>query len=497
MPSETLTRARAYEAQHGVEIPASERPVYHLTPYVGWMNDPNGFSFYKGQYHQFYQYNPYKTQWGPMHWGHAVSTDLLHWDYLPCALAPDMPYDDGGKEGGGCFSGSAAELPDGRQLLLYTSVIQEEQPDGKKRDIQTQSIAVGDGLNYEKPACNPVLTEKDLPAGFSRFDFRDPKLWREPDGSYSAVIVSRTEDDSGAVLLYHSPDGFDWEFVTVLDRCNNEYGKMWECPDFFELDGKQVILLSPQEMQARGEFHNGFNALCLLGSYDAAAHTFARESVHLIDHGIDFYATQTTLAPDGRRIMTAWMQSWADVEDKPTDCKWFGQTICPRELHLKEGRLTQTPLRELDAVHGACVRHENVPIQLETALDGIGGRVADLTLTIAPEEEMYRSFTLKLAADEEYFTALTYDAFSSQLTLDRTRSGSRADVVHTRSCKVRRQEGLLKLRVLLDRNSIEVFVNDGEQTMTAVIYTPQTADGITFAADGKVRLTVEQYALNL
>ena len=170
----TLQKARAYEAEHGAAISPEERPAYHMTPYVGWLNDPNGFSYYKGKYHQFYQYNPYDVRWAPMHWGHAVSTDLLHWEYLPCALAPDSPADNGP----GCFSGSATEMDDGRQLLMYTSVVAEKQPNGEMRDIQTQSIAIGDGLDYEKPACNPVLTQKDLPEGFSKFDFRDPKIWR-------------------------------------------------------------------------------------------------------------------------------------------------------------------------------------------------------------------------------------------------------------------------------------------------------------------------------
>ena len=188
----TLQKARAYEAEHGAAISPAERPAYHMTPYVGWLNDPNGFSYYKGQYHQFYQYNPYDVRWAPMHWGHAVSTDLLHWEYLPCALAPDSPADNGP----GCFSGSATEMDDGKQLLMYTSVIAEKQPNGEMRDIQTQSIAIGDGLDYEKPACNPVLTQKDLPEGFSKFDFRDPKIWREADGTYSAVTVCLAEDGS-------------------------------------------------------------------------------------------------------------------------------------------------------------------------------------------------------------------------------------------------------------------------------------------------------------
>lgn len=227
MSNTILQKARDYEEEHSAAISAAERPAYHLTPYVGWMNDPNGFSFYHGKYHLFYQYNPYATQWGPMHWGHAVSTDLLHWEYLPCAIAPDSPSDNGP----GCFSGSATEMDDGRQLLMYTSVVSEKQPNGEMRDIQTQSVAVGDGLDYEKPACNPVLTQKDLPEGYSKFDFRDPKIWREADGTYSAVTVALTEDGSGAAVLFQSKDGFDWHFVTVLARNNNVYGKMWECPD--------------------------------------------------------------------------------------------------------------------------------------------------------------------------------------------------------------------------------------------------------------------------
>ena len=281
----------------------------------------------------------------------------------------------------------------------------------------------------------------------------------------------------------------------MLERCNNQYGKMWECPDFFPLDGKQVLMLGPMEMLPKGEFHNGHNVIAFIGNYDKATHTFTKENVQLMDGGIDFYATQTTLAPDGRRIMTAWLQTWSDTEDKPKGCKWFGQTICPRELHIKDGRIVQTPVRELDAVHGKRTFHENVTVQSETSLEGIKGRVADLTVTVQPGE--YRSFTLKLAADADHHTSLTYDPYTSELTLDRSYAGSRADIVHRRSCKVRSQNGALKLRILLDKNSIEVFANDGEQTMTAWIYTPQSADGITFAADSKATVTVEQFELNL
>ena len=141
MISQTLRDARRYEDAMAQNITPLERPEFHLSPKVGWMNDPNGFSYYKDKFHLFYQYYPYDSQWGPMHWGHAVSDDLLHWEYLPAAIAPDMPYDYVG-----CFSGSAITLPDGKQLFMYTSVRKEAQPDGGVRDIQTQSLAVGDGI---------------------------------------------------------------------------------------------------------------------------------------------------------------------------------------------------------------------------------------------------------------------------------------------------------------------------------------------------------------
>ena len=153
--------------------------------------------------------------------------------------------------------------------------------------------------------------------------------------------------------------------------------------------------------------------------------------------------------------------------------------------------LFQAPVRELDAVHGKRTLHENVTVQSETSLEGIKGRVADLTVTVQPGE--YRSFTLKLAADADHHTSPTTDPYTSELTLDRGYAGSRADIVHRRSCKVAQPNGALKLRILLDKNTAasKFFANDGEQTMTAWILHPQSADGITFATDGKATVTVE------
>jgi len=280
--NEILQKAREYEEKFGAYIADEERPVFHLSPRIGWMNDPNGFSFYNGQYHLFYQYHPYSTKWGPMHWGHAVSRDMLRWEYLPTAIAPDTPVDKDG-----CFSGSAAELPDGRQLLLYTGVKCEIGEDGRKRDIQTQCIAVGDGLNYEKYEKNPVLDGKDIPAGFSVYDFRDPKIFPREDGSFGMVVGNRTEDGSGAILLFASEDGFHWQFESILDRSYNEFGRMWECPDMFRLDGRDIIITSPQDMRALGlEFHSGNCTLALMGNLKDGQ--FIRENVQAIDYGLDF-----------------------------------------------------------------------------------------------------------------------------------------------------------------------------------------------------------------
>ena len=246
MISHALQKARDFESQYISYVPQEERPEFHVTGGIGWINDPNGFSVYKGEYHLFFQYHPYKPIWGPMYWGHVKTRDFIRWERLPAALAPDMPYDKDG-----CFSGSAIELPDGRQLLMYTGVREERQEDGALKPYQTQCVAIGDGVDYEKYEGNPVLTAKDLPKGGSEMDFRDPKLWREADGYY-AVVGNRPADGSGSILLFRSEDAFHWEYRGRVASNHRQYGMMWECPDYFKLDGKDVLLVSPQEMSPIG-----------------------------------------------------------------------------------------------------------------------------------------------------------------------------------------------------------------------------------------------------
>lgn len=286
------------------------------------------------------------------------------------------------------------------------------------------------------------------------------------------------------------------EFVRTLDACHNQYGKMWECPDFFPLDGRQVLITSPQEMSPVGlEFHASNGTLCLIGEYNPDK-GFTRQSAQAIDYGLDFYAPQTLAAPDGRRIMIAWMQNWDTAKAKPCNCRWFGQMTLPRELSVKNGRLIQNPVRELESCRGARVVHQNIPVCGEINLPGVQGRVLDMTVTVRPTgPNLYRWFRIRVAKDGEHETIIRYRPDQGTLKLDRIRSGLPHDIVHTRSFLVRPRNGEIKLRVILDRFSVEVFVNDGEQAASAVIYTRQSAEAITFEAGGSAVIDVEKYDL--
>ena len=490
MITQVLRDCRKYEEEKEQFITEKERPAFHLSSRAGWMNDPNGFSYYKGQYHMFYQYHPFDSHWGPMHWGHAVSNDLLHWTYLPAAMAPDMPYDRNG-----CFSGCAIELPDGQHLLMYTGVIHEYTKSGEVREVQTQCLAFGDGMDYTKYEGNPVLTEKDLPLGGSRYAFRDPKIWKHADGSYRCLIANNRIGHGGRMLLYKSEDCIHWEFVKSLVENNYRLGLMWECPDFFELDGKQVLLASSQDMLPKGlEYHNGNGTFYMIGKYDQDEEVFKEETNHSIDYGIDFYAPQTVLTPDGRRIMIGWMQNWDTCNLHTSSTAWFGQMSLPRELHVRDGILYQTPLRELDALRRRRVEHKNVTVEDgEITLPGVSGRTVDMEIEL--EAGDYARFAVWFAKNDAYHTGVSFRPHESVLKIDRKFSGSRRAIIHQRRAKVRHDHGALKLRLILDRYSVEVFINDGEKVMSATLYTELGADGIAFFADGKATFSITKYDL--
>ena len=266
---------------------------------------------------------------------------------------------------------------------MYTGVRNVRRRNGKLESFQTQCIAIGNGIDYEKIALNPVIDASMLPEGGSTHDFRDPKIWEE-DGHYYAVVGNRSEDDSGTILLFESADALHWQYVSVLAACHNQYGKMWECPDFFHLDGCDVLLTSPQEMTAIGlEFHPGNANICLIGHLDREKHHLVRERVQAIDYGLDFYAPQTLKTPDGRRIMIAWMQNWETSSCAQNDLSFFGQMTLPRELTVRNGRLCQVPVREIEKYRGVKIDYRNVLITGETSLRGIHGRCLDMSMVPA------------------------------------------------------------------------------------------------------------------
>lgn len=490
MISEKLQIARNYEEENIKKIPEEDRPLYHVTGGIGWINDPNGFSVYQGEYHLFFQYHPFSTKWGPMHWGHVKTKDFVVWERLPIAIAPDTQSDKCG-----CFSGTALELPNGKMLLAYTGVEKKKDADGVERDYQQQCIAVGDGINFEKVENNPVIGKELIPEGNNPYDFRDPKIWKEDDIYYLAV-ANRTKDGSGEILLFKGFDYLHWEFAGVIDGSRNELGKMWECPDCFILDKKRVLVVSPQEMPSDGlEFHPGNGTVFIYGEGESWTE-FERKGVQTIDYGLDFYAPQTLLSLDGRRIIIGWMQNWETSNYANDERKFFGEMTIPRVVEWRNERFVQNPVRELEKYYGNKIEYNNVSLNGEMTLEGICGRVLDMTVTVKPDAgKTVNFFKIKLAKKGYMETVILYDARTKTIRLDRSRSGVHADIVNIREFLVTSESEEVKLRILLDKHSVELFVNDGEQVATMMLYTPLEAKEILFESDGEVMIDVEKYDL--
>lgn len=479
-----LEKANQYQEKH--RVPKCEKPVFHVTPPTGWMNDPNGFSVYQGKVHLFYQYHPYSDEWGPMHWGHAVSEDFVKWEELPLALAPDTDYD-----GGGCFSGSAIRTDEGH-VLVYTGVQETESKDGNKKNFQNQCLAIGDGVHYEKVQENPVVPAGLLPEEYSREDFRDPKIWKEKE-TYYLVAGSKDAENDGQAVLFASEDLRHWQYLSVLADNRGKYGKMWECPDFFPLSGKYVLIVSPMNMQADGkEFHNGNQSIAMIGEYDRQNYRLLEEQVVSLDYGLDFYAPQTLQAEDGRRIMIAWMQSW-DMNIKPEEQKWNGMMTIPRELEIKDNNLYQNPVKELEYYRTEPIFYKGKEISGICSLPEVRGRVLDLTIELVSGD--YEKFSVVFAKNETYETRFQYSKSAETIEFDRTRCGLTKDVVCRREMKIRKGGTTLKLRLLLDKFSVELFVNDGVQTFTSTFYTPLDAKDVILECDGTAVVNIEKYKI--
>jgi beta-fructofuranosidase len=340
------------------------RPEYHLLPPHNWMNDPNGPIWWKGKYHLFYQLNPNGPVWGDMHWGHAISTDMVHWRHEPIALAPTP----GGLDSEGCFSGSAVVM-DGVPTVIYTGV--ENAPpdqvtlhDGNDKLRETQLLATAEDdllLNWKKQA-EPVIATP--PAGIKVTGFRDPCPWREADGWYLGV-GSGERGKGGCVLLYRSQDMGHWEYLHKLvegkpngkqtaNPCDS--GEMWECPDFFELDGHHCLLYSTEG-----------KVIWTTGNYDPKEHRYTAARMGVLDHGA-YYAPKSFLAPDGRRILWGWIQETRQ-EVEFAAAGWAGVMSLPRALRIgAQGQLEMQPAHEFEALREAVEKdtvHPDAPYRKE------------------------------------------------------------------------------------------------------------------------------------
>lgn len=447
------------------------RQRYHFMAQTGWLNDPNGLIWFRGKYHFFFQHNPYGSFWDCMHWGHGVSDDMLHWEYLPLALAPSEPYDDYPR--GGCFSGSAIEH-DGKLFLMYTAAA-----GGVMGCEQTQCIAYSeDGIHFEKYAGNPVIT---APAGVSADKFRDPKVWKHGDMFYMVCGASR--DDRGQALLYRSSDLLHWEFFNVLAESHGEWGFMWECPDFYELGGKYVFTFSPM---GAGEH----TSVYMVGDFDYETGRFYCHRSSEMDWGFDYYAPQSFLAPDGRRIAVAWANEWEWMplwkDWGPTYREgWCGFFNIPREVRMAEdGALEFVPIVETKVLREDPRRLEMLTVTEEerelTAGDGVS---FEMKFKIDLERTDAQMLELDLRCGGERRTVCLFDFRRAEMSVDRGSSdGWSRGISRSVMCLKGKKE--LDVHILSDQSSLEIFTDGYRNNHSNNIFAGSAQNGLRIRARG-------------
>ncbi|MGL4827495.1 MAG: sucrose-6-phosphate hydrolase [Vibrionaceae bacterium] len=431
-------------------------PQWHLAPVTGLMNDPNGFISFDGRYHLFYQWNPFACDHTYKCWGHWSSADLLQWRHEPIALMPTEEYDRNG-----CYSGCAVDNG-GALTLCYTGNVKFA--DGGRTAWQCLAVQNAAG-GFDKSG--PVLA---LPQGYTGH-VRDPKVWQH-DGVWYMVLGAQDLQKKGKVLLYSSPNLKAWDFISEIagNGINglDDAGYMWECPDLFAIDGTFVLICCPQGLARESErFLNTYPSTWLSGKFDHATGKFEHGALVELDAGFEFYAPQTQLAPDGRRLLVAWMgvPEGEELLQPTLACGWVHQMTCVRELAFVDGKLYQKPARELQNLR------EQRSCWNGTADEAPAIAAQRLELSIIP------------------CGALEVD-FSGALTLQLSEKGIRLarkslvnDEIHYRYWN-----GSVKsLRIFCDSSSVEVFINDGEGVMSSR-YFPQHPAAITFTGSDEVAL---------
>lgn len=453
------------------------RLKYHIMPPTGLLNDPNGFIHFKGEYHLFYQFYPFDTTHGPKYWGHYRSKDLVNWEHMPLALTPSEWY-----ETHGCYSGSAVNN-NGVLTLIYTGNVKDEK--GNRETYQCLATTQ-DGINFVKYENNPVMYNQ--PEGYTRH-FRDPKVWRK-EGIWYMVIGTQNLKEDGRVLLFKSEDLVKWNLVGEVAGSNignlNNFGYMWECPDLFHLNGKDVLIACPQGVEPQGDLYNNiYQSGYLVGKLDYETGRLTHGGFTELDRGFEFYAPQTTLDEKGRRILIAWM-GLPEMEDHPTvKYKWIHAMTLPRVLELKGDKLLQKPVDELKMLRKNERVYENIEIDNEEIqLSNVYGDVLELELQYEVKDAREFGLKLRCSDDEKEYTLIYYDRDTKKLIFNRNKSGKGYGGI--RRCGIDNHSSL-KLHIFIDTSSVEVFVNDGEEVFTGRIYPKRDSQGIRFfSTEGSV-----------
>lgn len=450
--------------EQGLKFNEPFRPQYHFSPPSNWMNDPNGMVYYEGEYHLFYQYHPHGNTWGPMHWGHAISEDMVYWEHQPVALFPD--------EHGTIFSGSAvldvnntsglgtSENPPLVAIFTYHDAEGEK---AGKSDYQTQGIAYSTdkGRTWKKYDGNPVLLNPGIK------DFRDPKVdWLETASGNGKWIMSLAVKDK--ISFYSSPNLIDWEFESDFQPDWAAFGGVWECPDLFKLktpqgDEKWVLLVSINP----GGPNGGSATQYFIGDFDGNQFKPEDDQVKWLDYGADNYAGVTwsnVLKEDGRRLFIGWMSNWLYANQVPTEV-WRSANTLPRSLEIfgEQGRylIASRPVKELQKIRSISETFEGNEINIPHEL-------AEVELSIDSKE-----FELILSNDSGEKVIISKKG--SEIFVDRSRSGLTAFSSEFVNIHTSPDLGLeLKnLRLFLDRSSLELFFNDGQLVFTEILF-PQS-----------------------
>ena len=452
------------------------RPAFHFTPEAHWMNDPNGLVYSRGLYHLFYQYYPEDVVWGPMHWGHATSRDLVTWERLPIAFAPD--------ENGWIFSGSAVEdtlgsAGFGPGALVAAFTVHDGE--ARKRGVvpvenQGLGFSRDGGLTWEKFAGNPVLRNS------GEADFRDPKVLRNPVGKGWNLVLAAGD----RIKIYSSDDLRAWRHESDFFPDAKDFG-VWECPDLFPIktgcETRWVMLLSQTAAAPNG----GSGTRYIVGDFDGREFT-ARSALEWIDWGKDFYAAVTySGAPEGKSVLVGWMSNWQYAAKTPTGA-WRGAMALPRELALetRDGRyrLTQKPASGFEALPRRLLAERSGALPL--SVRGLDLSAADIAFTL---NEPRGPFAVELSNDKgERFTV---SCDGSVARVDRTRSGTvdfSPDFARGTQT-LRSDRPISALRLIVDACSVEILFDGGTQVMTNLVFPSEPYSAVSISGLGEGALT--------